>query len=617
MKIGAIFLSAFVAASLGMPTTTEHVVHEKRNDRALLTKVTAADSAKTVPVRIALKQRNIEQGEKLLAEVSDPDSPKYGQHYTQEQVAELFAPEQATIDAVRKWLVDSGIPEAGISSTTSKGWLDFETTVGTLESLFKTSYHMYENQKTEETFFGADKYHLPTEISDHVDFVIPAASLVSVKSSRSPRLHRSAKRGFGSHTLSAQEIANLPTKKNLDNCNRYITPDCIAAMYNIPAARTTVSPNNRLGVLEFGDEYFKGENLDLFYSKVAKNIPKGTRPKIDLIDWHNQKPNPDNANGETELDLDMAIPMIYPQQTEIYSVQGGFEQLFDAIDGPYCEKTGDGKSECGTFKPAPVFSFSWGSDEGDMQLSMWKRQCNEYMKLGLQGVTVVASSGDQGVAANGECAGTEGHQIFSPGAPVTCPYVTAVGATILDADAKVGDPERVTEQFSPGGGFSNVFAQPSWQTDAVEGWFAKHAPDYPTYNATDGDYPKDGTHGYYNRIGRGYPDLAAVGDYGIVAFKGEITNSGDGTSMSAPIVAGIITLINEDRIAAGKPTLGFINPSLYKNPSMLNDVTIGGMQRSGGNDCDGKSFDSSEGWDPVTGLGTPDYAKMHKYFMNL
>ncbi|KAJ3473733.1 hypothetical protein NLG97_g10160 [Lecanicillium saksenae] len=87
--------------------------------------------------------------------------------------------------------------------------------------------------------------------------------------------------------------------------------------------------------------------------------------------------------------------------------------------------------------------------------------------------------------------------------------------------------------------------------------------------------------------------------------------------MATPIVASMITLINEDRLAAGKSTLGFINPALYKNPSMFNDVTIGGMHRDNRGGCDGKSFDSAPGWDPVTGLGTVDYPKMQKYFMGL
>ena len=48
-----------------------------------------------------------------------------------------------------------------------------------------------------------------------------------------------------------------------------------------------------------------------------------------------------------------------------------------------------------------------------------------------------------------------------------------------------------------------------------------------------------------------------------------------GTSASTPIFSAVITRINEERLGAGKKSIGFLNPSLYANPSMLNDITNG------------------------------------------
>lgn len=62
--------------------------------------------------------------------------------------------------------------------------------------------------------------------------------------------------------------------------------------------------------------------------------------------------------------------------------------------------------------------------------------------------------------------------------------------------------------------------------------------------------------------------------------------------------AAILTLINEKRLAAGKSTVGFVNPVLYANPNVFNDVKFG---RNPGCSTDG--FSAREGWDPVTGLG--------------
>jgi tripeptidyl-peptidase-1 len=112
-----------------------------------------------------------------------------------------------------------------------------------------------------------------------------------------------------------------------------------------------------------------------------------------------------------------------------------------------------------------------------------------YMKLGLQGVTVVYSSGDYGVAGNGnECctyigcatghlnsAGTGG--AFNPSFPSTCPYVTSVGATQIVPGALITAPEEACQSvIHSGGGFSNVFPMPSYQNSAVASYFANHNP---------------------------------------------------------------------------------------------------------------------------------------------
>lgn len=48
-----------------------------------------------------------------------------------------------------------------------------------------------------------------------------------------------------------------------------------------------------------------------------------------------------------------------------------------------------------------------------------------------------------------------------------------------------------------------------------------------------------------------------------------------GTSAAAPTFAAILNRINEERLAAGKTTVGFVNPTLYANPQVLHDITVG------------------------------------------
>lgn len=85
-----------------------------------------------------------------------------------------------------------------------------------------------------------------------------------------------------------------------------------------------------------------------------------------------------------------------------------------------------------------------------------------------------------------------------------------------------------------------------------------------------------------------------------------------GTSASSPIFASLVNRIVEERLAIGKGPLGFINPVLYTHPEVLNDITNGSNPGCGTN-----GFDAVAGWDPVTGLGTPNYPKMLDLFLSL
>lgn len=235
------------------------------------------------------------------------------------------------------------------------------------------------------------------------------------------------------------------------------------------------------------------------------------------------------------------------------------------------------------------------------------------MKLGLAGTTFVFSSGDFGVAGNsGQCctkakcaggtynSGTKG--TFNPAFPATCPYVTTVGATQIKSNTAVTatNPEEACETvIYSGGGFSNVFAMPSYQSSAVSSYFTNHNP---SYTATQ----------YNNsQAVRGYPDISANGANYVVGVDDALSLV-YGTSASAPVFGSIITLINQQRTAAGKGPVGFINPTLYANPSAFTDIVSGGNQG-----CGTAGFTAVSGWDPVTGLGTPIYNKLLNVFMAL
>ena len=148
------------------------------------------------------------------------------------------------------------------------------------------------------------------------------------------------------------------------------------------------------------------------------------------------------------------------------------------------------------FKRDHVISASYGQAEADLPMNYTKRQCNEFMKLGLQGHSILAASGDYGVASfpsegvdGTGCLGPDA-KIFNPQYPGNCPYITSVGGTMLYPNQTVDDPESVMHvdlggtavNFTSSGGFSNYFPQPWYQELAVAEYFAIANHHYPYYS---------------------------------------------------------------------------------------------------------------------------------------
>ena len=160
--------------------------------------------------------------------------------------------------------------------------------------------------------------------------------------------------------------------------------------------------------------------------------------------------------------------------------------------------------------------------------------------------------------------------------------MTSVGAT-------QGISPETAADFSSGG-FSNYFTIPDYQSSAVSG-----------YLSALGKTNK----GKFNKAGRAYPDVAAQGVNFEVVVDGDVQGV-SGTSASSPTFASVISLLNDRLIAAGKSPLGFLNPFLYSTgKSALNDITSGSNPG-----CNTNGFPAKKGWDPVTGLGTPDFQKL-------
>lgn len=213
----------------------------------------------------------------------------------------------------------------------------------------------------------------------------------------------------------------------------------------------------------------------------------------------------------------------------------GDSPKFDVIYPDVKHKNGyKGQLQCGKYPATDVVSLSYITGETNYPMNYERRQCNEYMKLGLQGKSMIFASGDRGVQEHFNVRGPlclgEKRRKFGPNNPVNCPFVTGVGATLLLEDGKT---EVAVRRFGSGGGFSNIFPRPKYQEDAVSTYLNEHTPSYESYNVT---YKEDVSNesGRYNSAGRGYPDVSTLGDHISVIYHGK-HGIADGTSASTPL----------------------------------------------------------------------------------
>lgn len=247
------------------------------------------------------------------------------------------------------------------------------------------------------------------------------------------------------------------------------------------------------------------------------------------------------------------------------------------------------------------------------------------MKVGIRGVSILVASGDSGANARTDYQCTENH--LNPDYPASSPYVTAVGATQITAPvaqtsqqpictlnglpcAQGTSEEAVSfdvASFTSGGGFSNYVSRPSYQNTAVSSYLKSGVKLPPA--------------GYFNASGRAYPDVAANGHNYLCTISGQVQPVG-GTSASTPCFGGVVSLLNDARLNAGRNPLGFLNTLLYQmaaaDPSTFHDITVGdNICTEAGCAPSCKGYLATKGWDPVTGLGTPSFSNMLKYVKNL
>ncbi|XP_003512905.2 tripeptidyl-peptidase 1 isoform X1 [Cricetulus griseus] len=521
------------------------------------------DPEEELSLTFALKQQNLERLTELVQAVSDPSSPRYGKYLTLEDVSELVQPSPLTLHTVQKWLLAAGARNC--HSVTTQDFLTCRLSVWQAELLLPgAEFHRYVGGPTEtHVVRSPHPYQLPQALAPHVDFV--------------GGLHRFPP------TSSLRQRPEPQGGKTV-GLHLGVTPSVLRRRYNLTAQDVgSGTTNNSQACAQFLEQYFHDSDLTEFMrlfggdfahqASVARVVGKQGRGR---------------AGIEASLDVEYLMSAGANISTWVYSSPGRHE-----AQEPFLQWLLLLSNE----STLPhVHTVSYGDDEDSLSSIYIQRVNTEFMKAAARGLTLLFASGDTGAG----CWSVSGRHKFRPSFPASSPYVTTVGGTSFR------NPFLITNEvvdYISGGGFSNVFPQPSYQEEAVA-QFLKSSSHLPPSS-------------YFNASGGAYPDVAALSDgYWVVSNKVPIPWV-SGTSASTPVFGGILSLINEHRILNGRPPLGFLNPRLYQQHGAgLFDVTHGCHESCLNEEVEGQGFCSVPGWDPVTGWGTPNFPALLKTLLN-
>ena len=336
------------------------------------------------------------------------------------------------------------------------------------------------------------------------------------------------------------------------------TPAQVAELYNFPQS---TGKGQTIGFIELGGG-FRNFDLRKYWEQLGLNNVSTTAVSVDTA-RNSPSGNPDSADSEVVLDIEVAGSVAPDAHLVVYFAPNTDQGFLDAINAAIHDTV---------HKPS-VISISWGAAESEWTPQALNAFNAAFHDAALLGISVCAAAGDNG-SSDGESDNRD-HVDF----PASSPWVLACGGTTLIANNGRIQSETVwndgAEGGATGGGVSAHFSKPAYQ----------------------GNIKVPQPTGTANPTGRGVPDVAGVADprtgYRILV-DGHAGVIG-GTSAVAPLWAGLIALLNEQL----GTNLGWFHPVLYRTlarSKALNDITVG----------TNGDFQAATGWDPCTGLGSPN-----------
>lgn len=337
----------------------------------------------------------------------------------------------------------------------------------------------------------------------------------------------------------------------------YTAPQ-LGTVYDFPAGAD--GTGQTVAIIELGGG-FGTADLATYFAGLSLPVPTVTAVGVDGA-TNVVGQDPDGADGEVLLDVEVVGALANGARIAVYFAPNTDRGFLDAIT----------KAVHATPTPAAL-SISWGGAEDTWTAQARTSMDDAFADAAALGVTVTAAAGDSG-SSDGATDGAV-HVDF----PASSPHVLACGGTSLQVSTTTGKRSKEvvwSTNGATGGGVSEVFALPAWQTGAA----------VPARTA--------------GGAGRGVPDVAADADPATgyqVVVDGQSLVIG-GTSAVAPLWAALAARL----VQAGGAPLGLLAPLLY--PGVAAGTTAPGFRdiTSGSNGA----YRARKGWDACTGLGVPD-----------
>jgi kumamolisin len=483
------------------------------------------------------------------------------------RLAEEAGADQADVDAVVHYATSAGMRVLETDLATRRVVL--EATVAQASAAFGVSLGTYEAAGL--TYRGREgDVHLPADLAPIVEAVLGLDNR--------PQAHLHLKLG---PPLSGGDLPDpdAPVTDQLPGVDAEIQARAARAPKPTPLWATQVAQlyefptgvdgsGETIGIIELGGGYTDAE-LQTYFAKAKVKAP--TVVSVPVGVGSNQPGKDPGADGEVLLDIEVAGAIAPGARIVVYFSDPSDRGFLDAVSAAVRDTT---------HSPS-VLSISWGSSEDG-----WTPQALRALDAVLAdaarvGMTVLAAAGDHG-AGDGVGDGRV-HADFPASSPnaVGCGGTTVVGLNGRMVSEVVWNDG---DGWATGGGISDVFTVPSWQTAQMPSNLETGKP------------------------GRGVPDVAGNADItsGYIVYIGGQWNPGAGTSAVAPLYAGLTALVNQ---ALGA-SVGALAPLLYKvaqasGSGAFRDVTTGNTtvpQSEFGPAT--KGYSARQGWDACTGLGS-------------